>query len=57
MVQLISKERAITSKQIFISELADVKVFESHLLDYQSWKTYYQDLGVAAEKIRSLIKK
>ena len=57
MVQSIPKTRSTTSNETFISEIADIKVFETRLLDYQSWQAYYQDLSLAAEKFRDLIEK
>ena len=57
MVQSISKKQSRTSNETFISSLADIKVFEDRLLDYQAWQTYHQDLSVAADKIRTLIEK
>ena len=57
MVQSIPKKQSNSSNETFISELADIKVFEGRLLDYQCWQAYYQDLSVAAEKIRNLIDK
>ena len=58
MVGSISKNQSTSSSETFISELAaDIKVFETRLLDYQSWQTYYQDLAVAAQKVPNLIQK
>lgn len=57
MVQSFSKNKLTEEQEVFISQLADIKVYESRLLDCQSWQIYYNDLSVAAEKIRKLMKK
>jgi len=57
MVQSFTKNKVTEEKEVFISQLADIKVYESRLLDCQCWQTYYNDLSVAAEEIRKLIKK
>lgn len=57
MLQSIPKNQFKNSQETFISELADIKVFETHLIDYQAWQIYYQDLSAAAQTIRQLIKK
>ena len=56
MIRSISKNQSTTSNETFISDLADIKVFEDRLLDYQSWQAYYEDLSIAAQTIRDLTK-
>ncbi|MGF1490696.1 MAG: hypothetical protein ACFBSE_26690 [Prochloraceae cyanobacterium] len=57
MVQSFTKNNVTEDEKVFISQLADIKVYESRLLDCQCWQMYYNDLSVAAEEIRKLIKK
>jgi len=53
----LTKNLVGEQQEVIISELADIKVYESRLLDYQCWQTYYKDLSIAAEEIQKLIKK
>ena len=57
MVKSLSTNQSNSDRETFISDLADIKVYESRLLDFQSWQMYYQDLEKAAELIRSLVDK
>lgn len=57
MVQSLVKKQSNTTPEIFISELADIQVYETSLLEYQCWQVYAKDLSTAAQKIRELIKK
>ncbi len=57
MVRSLSKNQSNSEGKTFISDLADIKVYESRLLDFQSWQIYYQDLEKAAELINSLLNK
>jgi len=56
MVQSLTKDRATNHQEVFINELASIKVYESRLLDCQCWQIYYKDLSIAAREIRKLIK-
>ena len=57
MVQSISPNKSTTSDQIVISDIANIKLGESYLLEFQCWQAYYEDLSKAAMKISSLTKK
>jgi len=57
MVQSLVKNQSNTSPEIFISELADIQVYETRLIEYQCWQVYAKDLSTAAQQIRELIKK
>ncbi|MGF1489789.1 MAG: hypothetical protein ACFBSE_22105 [Prochloraceae cyanobacterium] len=56
MVQSLTTDRATNRQEVFINELAGIKVYESRLLDCQCWQIYYKDLSIAAREIRKLIK-
>ena len=57
MVQSLTKNQVPGQQEVFISQLADIKVYESRLLDCQSWQIYYKDLSLAAAEIRKLMQK
>ena len=57
MVISLSKNQSNSEVKTFISDLADIKFYESRLLDFQCWQMYYQDLEKATELIRSLLDK
>lgn len=56
MLQNISPERTTVSETIFINDLAKVRALDPNSIDSECWQIYYQDLSLAAEKIRALIR-
>lgn len=57
MVSSISKNQSNKTQKMFVSELADIKVYETRSLDYQCWLAHNKDLAAAAQKIRELMQK
>ena len=56
MVKSLMRNQSSSLEQMFVTDLADVKVFSGQEINQQCWQNYYKDLFRAAQKLRSLTK-
>ena len=56
MVKSLMRNQSSSLEQMFVRDLANIKVFSDQEINQQCWQNYYKDLSRAAQKLRSLTK-